>query len=172
MTIFTSIRIGDAPGEVVYDDGDCFVLMDRYPHTDGHAMVIPHVEIDHWLDLDDELSARLFSVARLVGRAQELVFEQTRIGLAISGYHVPHVHVHVIPIEKTADLREGPWIDEPDLGRIRRNADALRGALAEVGAGEFVVAGRHSGEEGVASSSPLVGPVEHPAAPAAPEETR
>ncbi len=62
-------------------------------------LVIPKVEIDQWTDLDDRTASHLMSVAHKIGGAQKSVIECERVGLMIAGFEVPHVHIHLVPMQ-------------------------------------------------------------------------
>lgn len=103
-SIFTRIIDGELPGHFVWHDDDCVAFLSIAPIREGHTLVVPRVEVDHWLDLDPGLAAHLMTVAQRVGRAQQDVFAPARVGLIIAGMEVPHTHLHVIPIDRESDL--------------------------------------------------------------------
>lgn len=103
-TIFTRIIKGELPGRFVYRDDVCVAFLTIEPLRPGHTLVVPIVEVDHWIDLDDATARHLFLVAQRIGRALDDVFDPARIALIIAGLEVPHTHVHVIPIESERDL--------------------------------------------------------------------
>lgn len=95
-------------------------------------MVIPRVEVDHWIDLESEMSAHLTRVAQAIGRAQHSAFHAERIGLAIAGFDVPHVHLHTFTTSGPTDfahLGGSPASDE----ELEEAARRLRSALVEQG---------------------------------------
>ena len=69
-SVFTLILEGSLPGRFVWQDDRCAAFLSIAPLAAGHTLVVPRVEIDHWLDLDADLAAHLASVAHHVGRAQ------------------------------------------------------------------------------------------------------
>lgn len=103
-SIFTKIIDREIPGAFAYEDEKCAVFCDIAPLTRGHVLVVPKQEVDHWIDLDDELSEHLFAVAKRIGRAQKEAYGCERIGVVIQGYEVPHVHIHVFPTNEIADF--------------------------------------------------------------------
>ena len=104
-TVFTMIIEGSIPGTFVHRDELCVAFMSINPIAEGHVLVVPIAEVDHWVDLDDHTRAHLFEVAHRLGRAQLEAFPGAdRIGLIIAGYEVPHTHLHVIPTHSMADL--------------------------------------------------------------------
>lgn len=132
-TLFTRIIDGDIPGRFVWRDDRCVAFLTIAPIADGHALVVPRAEVDHWVDLDDETAAHLMVVARKVGAAQMAAFAPGRVGMIIAGLEVPHTHLHVIPIETEADLdfRKADGSVAPE--RLDDAAERLRRALAEAG---------------------------------------
>ena len=103
-SIFTMIINGDIPGHFVYRDDVCVAFLSIEPLTEGHTLIVPIEEVDHWIDLEPELAAHLMKVAQRVGRAIDTVYSPRRVGLLIVGDEVPHVHIHVTPISSARDL--------------------------------------------------------------------
>ena len=103
-TIFTQILRGDLPGRFVYRDDVSAAFLTIAPITPGHTLVVPVEEVDHWVDLDDDLAAHLMVVAKKVARAQQAVLSPTRVALIIAGLEVPHTHLHVLPIHSERDI--------------------------------------------------------------------
>ena len=103
-SIFTRIIEGELPGHFVWRDDECVAFLSIAPLRDGHTLVVPRLEVDHWLDLPPELAAHLMTVAQRIGRAQKAALNPTRVGLIIAGMEVPHTHLHVIPIDRESDL--------------------------------------------------------------------
>jgi diadenosine tetraphosphate (Ap4A) HIT family hydrolase len=132
-TIFTRIINGELPGEFVWADDRCVAFLSINPITSGHAVVVPRVEIDHWLDLDPELAAHLMVVSHTVGLAQMRAFDAPRVGLEIAGFEVPHCHLHVLPIWGEADLHLANSARSVEPGELAANAERIRVALTELG---------------------------------------
>ena len=99
----------------------------------GHTLVVPIVEIDHWLDLDPALVGHLNQVAQTIGQAQMRAFSPQRIGLMIAGLEVPHTHLHVIPMNTVNDLDFANAQAQPDPSGLDSAAAAIRSALGEMG---------------------------------------
>ena len=135
-SLFTRIIDGEIPGRFVWTDDRCVAFLTIAPITPGHTLVVPRAEVDHWIDLDDDLAAHLMVVAKAIGAAQMDAFSPARVGMIIAGMEVPHTHLHVIPIETEADLSfyraDGSTLAD-DLDAA---ADALRSALTARGHGE------------------------------------
>jgi len=133
-TIFTRIIEGELPGRFVWRDERAVAFLSINPIRPGHALVVPRVEVDQWIDLDPETASHLMVVAQQVARAQQQAFRPVRVGMIIAGLEVPHVHLHLIPIASESDLDFRPAERSPDPAALDAAATAIRDALREVGA--------------------------------------
>ncbi len=129
-TIFTRIIDGEIPGRFVYSDDVCVAFMDVRPLAPGHVLVVPRTEVDHWTDLDADTAAHLMMVAQRIGRAQRDLLSPARVGLMIAGFEVPHVHVHVVPMNNMGDLDFSQAETNPDQADVQRIHAVLSAALA------------------------------------------
>ena len=131
-TIYTRIIDGDIPGRFLWQDDQCVGLLDIRPLSHGHTLVVPRQEIDQWTELPSDLAAHLMTVAHAIGSVQKAVLRPARVGLMIAGFEVPHVHVHVVPMNSMAALdfaQADPSPDQDALDAVRvQLADALRSA--------------------------------------------
>lgn len=137
-TVFSRILRGELPALFVWQDDLCAVFLSIAPLRPGHALVVPRVEVDHWIDLPADTAAHLMTVAQKIGKAQQEAFEPRRIGLMIAGFEVPHVHVHVVPVEGMADLDFSNADSRASGAALEDAAQRLRAALRAQGA-EHVV---------------------------------
>ena len=128
-TLFTKIINGDLPGRFVYRDDMCVAFLTIAPICPGHTLVVPRLEVDHWVDLPDELAGHLAIIARKIGAAQMTAFEAERISLIIAGPEVPHTHLHVLPITSEADIDFRKANSAVDPAELDQAANALRAAL-------------------------------------------
>lgn len=135
-TLFTRIIDGELPGRFVWRDDTVVAFMTINPIRPGHALVVPRVEVDNWLDLDTQTAARLMVVAQTIGRAQQRAFDGERVGLVIAGLEVPHVHLHTIPIRSEADLSFALADPSPTPEALDDAAAAIRRALRDLGVAE------------------------------------
>ena len=132
-TIFTRIIEGEIPCRMIWEDQVCVAFLDARPLSPGHCLVVPRVEIDHWTDLDPELAAHVTMVAQAVGRAQQAVFNPSRVGMMVAGFEVPHVHVHVFPADDMTAFDFKQAETSPDAAVLDKHLDQLRAALTEAG---------------------------------------
>ena len=139
-TLFSKIINGEIPGRFIWQDEDCVSFLTIGPLTDGHALVVPRLEVDKWTDAAPELLAKLMTVAQRIGQAQISVFGSPRAGVTIAGFEVEHVHVHVFPAYGMENFDFGTVNDQPDPAAMDRFAEKLREALRSAGHEEFVPA--------------------------------
>ncbi|MDC6365430.1 MULTISPECIES: HIT family protein [Flavobacteriaceae] len=98
-TIFTKIINGDIPCYKIAEDEDNFAFLDINPNAKGHTLCVPKKEVDKLLDLDEESYMKLMAFSRKVGKAIEAAVPCERVGMSVIGLEVPHVHVHLIPLQ-------------------------------------------------------------------------
>jgi histidine triad (HIT) family protein len=128
-TLFSKIISGDIPGTFVYRDDHCVVFMTINPITDGHVLVVPIVEVDHWIDLPPEVSAHVFSISQRISHALSSAFDCERIGLIIAGYEINHCHIHLIPTNSMADLSFANAAISVDRSTLEEHAQRIIDAL-------------------------------------------
>lgn len=104
MTIFSRIIRGEIPSYRIAENDRFFAFLDINPMAKGHTLVIPKVEVDKLLDLDDAYLAEILLFARPIAAAIEKAFPCKRVGLEVIGLDVPHAHLHLIPIHSADDL--------------------------------------------------------------------
>jgi len=103
-TIFTRIIRGEIPCYKIAEDDRYFAFLDINPLRAGHTLIIPKVETDYIFDLEDDQLAGLMVFAKKVALAIEKSIPCARIGVAVVGLEVPHVHVHLVPMDTMNDL--------------------------------------------------------------------
>ncbi len=103
-SIFTKIVNGEIPSYKIDEDENYFAFLDINPLAKGHTLVIPKKEIDYIFDMDDAMHAGLWNFAKKISHAIEKAVPCKRIGIAVIGLEVPHVHIHLIPINKVSDM--------------------------------------------------------------------
>ncbi|MCB0842113.1 MAG: HIT family protein [Bacteroidetes bacterium] len=103
-SIFTKIIKGEIPAYKVAETDKFLAFLDISPLTKGHTLVIPKIEVDYLFDLDDTTYTGLHFFAREVARAIEKTVPCERIATAVVGLEVPHVHIHLVPINDIGEL--------------------------------------------------------------------
>jgi len=128
-TVFTRIIAGELPARFVWKDDRSVAFLSIAPLRPGHTLVVPRAEIDHWLDLDDELASHLFGVSKSVGRALQRAFDPVKVGMMIAGLEVRHCHIHLVPISDLHDLDFARQNPNPDPAEMDEAAQRIRAAL-------------------------------------------
>lgn len=128
-TVFTKILDGELPGHFVTRDDQAAAFLSINPISEGHTLVVPTAEVDHWLDLPPATNQHLMAMAQRIGAAQARVFSPERVGLMIAGFEVPHVHVHVLPMASMADMDFANAATSVDHDRLAAIARDLAAAL-------------------------------------------
>lgn len=106
-SVFSQIRTGHLPGQLVFQDAQVFALMTIRPLQPGHVLVMPVQEIDHWDDLPADLLAHLMTVSRQLAKAIKQAFPCARVAMAICGLEIAHAHIHLFPIDRLEDFNFG-----------------------------------------------------------------
>ena len=104
-SIFTKIVNGEIPCYKIAEDADYLAFLDVNPNAKGHTLCIPKQEINKIFDMDEALYLGLMKFSRKVAKAIEKTVKCKRIGVAVVGLEVPHVHVHLIPLQDMDDMR-------------------------------------------------------------------
>jgi len=107
MTIFSRIITGEIPSYKIYEDDHYYAFLDIHPLQKGHALVIPKLpepEEDYIFNLEDDILSGLMLVCKTVAKGIQQATGCKRVGVAVMGMEVNHVHVHLIPMNKEKDM--------------------------------------------------------------------
>jgi histidine triad (HIT) family protein len=104
-SIFTKIVSGEIPCYKIAEDENYLAFLDVNPNTKGHTLCIPKQEINKIFDMEEAHYLGLMAFSRKIAKALEKTVECKRIGVAVVGLEVPHVHVHLIPLQDMDDMR-------------------------------------------------------------------
>ena len=107
MTLFTRIINGEIPSYKVAEDEKYYAFLDINPLQKGHTLVIPKLpepEADYIFDLDDATLAGLMVFAKKVAQGLKEATGCKRVGVAVLGMEVNHVHVHLVPMNSERDM--------------------------------------------------------------------
>ncbi len=102
--IFCKIIKGEIPAVKIWEDKDHLAFLDVNPINPGHVLLIPKKHSDYLFDLNDKEYNILMLKAKAMAKTLKLKLNSKRIGMAIEGFGVPHIHVHLVPVEKGNDL--------------------------------------------------------------------
>ena len=113
-SIFTKILEGELPCYKIDENDDCFAFLDINPNSKGHTLCILKKEIDYIFDLSSEDYQKLMNFSRKIAIVLKKSVNCKRIALSVVGLEVPHVHVHLVPLESMSDMNFGKSIKLDD----------------------------------------------------------
>ena len=102
-TIFSKIIDGEIPCYKVAENDEFLAFLDINPNSTGHTLCIPKIEVDDILDLDESTYKNLMLFSRKVAKSIKKVIDCKKVSIAVIGLEVPHVHVHLIPLNSMID---------------------------------------------------------------------
>ncbi len=125
-SIFTRIVRGELPAHKVAEDDQHLAFLDIQPLVLGHTLVVPKRELDYYFDLDDSELAELNVFAKGVAATIQRVVPCVRVGVAVIGLEVPHVHLHLVPLNTMDDINFGRAKLSPSREELGKLAQKLR----------------------------------------------
>ncbi len=123
-TLFTKIITGEIPSYKVAEDENFIAFLDINPNSKGHTLCVPKEEVDKLFDMGEHLYLQLMQFSRKVAIAIEKTVPCKRVGMAVVGLEVPHVHVHLIPLNDMDDMRFTKKVNMTDA-EFQNLADAI-----------------------------------------------
>ena len=93
----------DEESKVLYRDEHCFIVMNKYPYTPGHFMIIPHLHTDKLEELAPESWLHMAELAQKCVRLLKEGFGAhgvnigMNLGKAGGAGIAEHIHMHLVP---------------------------------------------------------------------------
>ncbi len=106
-SIFSKIIAGEIPCYKIAEDENHIAFLDVNPNAKGHTLCVPKKEINKLFDLDATSYAALMEFSRTVALGLRKTVPCKRIGMTVIGLGVPHVHVHLVPLNAMEDATFG-----------------------------------------------------------------
>jgi histidine triad (HIT) family protein len=103
-SLFSKIVKGEVPAYKVAENSQFLAFLDVRPNAKGHTLCIPKKEVDKLFELEEEMYQELLRFTRKVALGLEKTVSCKRVGMAVVGLEVPHVHVHLIPLNSMQDM--------------------------------------------------------------------
>ena len=107
MTIFTRIINGEIPSYKVAENDKFYAFLDINPLQKGHTLIVPKLpepEANYIFDLSDDILSEMLVFSKPIAQGIQAATNCKRVGIAVIGLEVPHVHMHLIPINKEGDM--------------------------------------------------------------------
>ncbi|MDD5270937.1 MAG: HIT family protein [Candidatus Omnitrophica bacterium] len=127
--IFGQIIRNEAPAYKVWDENNIIAILDRNPINEGHLLVIPYEDVDDIMLLSESRYHDLWRTVRVLSQILKKAFNAPRIGIAVEGFGVPHVHIHLVPVFSGNELNpeRAKSMPENRLEAVRKRIlDAIR----------------------------------------------
>lgn len=132
--IFAKVIRGEIPAIKVFEDDATLAIMDIFPQSDGHVLVIhKKAQAAMIFDLPEDALKSLIASVRKVARAVDLALKPDGIRIAQfngaeAGQTIFHAHFHVVPVYAGRALRpHGGKPADPD--RLEETARRIAAAL-------------------------------------------
>jgi len=106
-SIFSKIIAGEIPCYKIAEDENHIAFLDVNPNAKGHTLCVPKKEVNKLFDLDATSYAALMEFSRTVALGLRKTVPCKRIGMTVIGLEVPHVHVHLVPLNAMEDATFG-----------------------------------------------------------------
>ena len=103
--IFCKMAKGEIPVDKIWEDDKHFSFLDLHPINPGHILVIPKKHMDYLFDLNDKEYNELMTKAKELAIMLKQKLKPKRIGMAVEGFGIPHVHIHLVPLNKGNELK-------------------------------------------------------------------
>lgn len=103
-SVFTKIINGDLPCYKIHEDQYTLSFLSIEPIQLGHTLIVPKVEVDHFIDVPQEYAQAVFQNSLPISKAIHQATECQRVGTMIQGWEVPHFHYHIVPMYSPSDL--------------------------------------------------------------------
>ena len=90
---------------------------------------MPKKEVDYIFDLDDDTYTGLMNFAKTVARGLKKAVSCIKVGVAVIGLEVPHVHIHLIPMNQVGDMNFSKEKLKPSNEELTTIAEKIRLAI-------------------------------------------
>jgi ATP adenylyltransferase len=93
----------DQKARIVHRGQHCFIILNTYPYTSGHVMIVPYQHVDQLQKVDQATAGEMMALAqKLEGVLRELYRPDglnmgINLGKAAGAGIAGHVHMHVLP---------------------------------------------------------------------------
>lgn len=130
-SIFSKIIAGELPSYKIYEDDKTFAFLDIHPSVSGYVLVVPKVEVNHFMDLDNEHYHAMMETAKYLAQVLRRAYpEADRVGLQIEGIGVPHTHVKLFPFSTVEEYHAMADMDAPvDDAALKHDQERILAAL-------------------------------------------
>ena len=129
--IFAKVLRGEIPAHKVYEDDVALVMMDIFPQSRGHTLIVPKAPSRNLLDADPATLSSIMPLVQKVAQALKAATGADGVRLvqfneAPAGQTVFHLHFHLIPVYQGVplDAHGGGKADDAELAEMARSIAA------------------------------------------------
>ena len=130
--IFCQIIEGVEPAHKVWESEEFFAFLTIRPCNPGHTLLIPKTHVDYVFDLEEPLYSNIFRAAKQLSESIRQATDAKRIGVAIEGLSVPHVHLHLVPLYNVSELDPHRHVEQTQQ-ELAEMAGTIRREIANIG---------------------------------------
>ncbi|MGL4621309.1 HIT family protein [Chroococcidiopsis sp.] len=102
--IFCQIIEGSAPTHKIWENENFLAFLSIGQINPGHTLLITKKHVDYIFDLEEPLYSKIFQAAKHLSQPLQDAMKAKRIGVAIEGFSVPHIHIHLVPVNDGNEL--------------------------------------------------------------------
>ena len=95
--LFCEIVARRAPAHRVAENARALAILDIFPYSPGHTLVLSKRHVPFWHDLTAGEAADVFTLAHRVARKLKTAFDPEFVCLMARGRRIPHTHVFLVP---------------------------------------------------------------------------
>lgn len=131
--LFCKIEQGKIPSVRVYEDELVFAMMDIFPESQGHLLIIPRTHAENLFEVPNETLAHLIRVSKRLAQAAKTALNADGIKIvqfngAEAGQTVFHYHMHVVPAYAGQGFKRHAAEPE-DSEKLQALADKIKAEL-------------------------------------------
>ncbi len=93
----------DRKARIVHRGRHCYVILNAFPYTSGHVMIVPYAHLDELQKLPAEAAQEMMALAQRMEGVLRAVYQPeglnvgVNIGKAAGAGVAGHIHMHVLP---------------------------------------------------------------------------
>jgi len=111
-TIFGKIIAGQLPAAKIYEDENFLVILDKFPSSLGHCLILPKTPARNIFDLDEGTAQALYPLAKRIANAVKTATNADGIHIlqnneAAAWQTVFYFHIHIIPRHENDGVQLG-----------------------------------------------------------------
>ena len=132
--VLAKIVRGELPAAVVADTPDTLAIMDLYPQTRGHCLVVPKAASRNLLEMDADALGPLVLEVQRVAKAVVAALQPDGVMVgqfngAPAGQTIFHTHIHIIPRYEGQSMAGHGHAAKADPAELEKTAAAIRAHL-------------------------------------------